>query len=743
MWHVLFACFVLSISATAALAEERVLLYPQELKGSPAASPAPSARSGAVSDSLQALRQKAAEKGRVKVIAGTRVAFGAEELLDAAQSRDQRAEIAAAASGIRQRFAGAIRRAPASFRSYDSIPFVALEVTAAELDRLAADPDVISLTEDKAAEPFLPESIPLVQANQAHAAGFAGAGQTVAILDTGVDRNHAFLGGRVIEEACFSTGGWCPGGARTSTAPGSGMPCPIAGCEHGTHVAGIAAGGSSSTSGVASAANIFAIQIASNVSGQPRFWTSDYLAALEHVFAQRDRLSIAAVNMSLGGGRFTSNCDSDYPPVTAAIRNLRSAGIATVVASGNDGYTNSLSYPACISDAVSVGAVSDVGWGTCTDGQPSARDKVACYSNSAAFLSLLAPGSRILSAGPGNTYFQAHGTSMAAPHVAGAWAVLKQKSPSASVNEVLSALQNSGTQVSDYRNGITKGRIDVMAALNQLSSDMPVLAFTRDGTGRGSVTFSPAGSQASCSANCANAYESDAVVTLTAAPVQGSVFSGWAGDCSGTAACTLTMSQARQVTASFTLAPADTRTLSYTKRGLGQGTVTFSPAGSQASCAESCASAFALNTQVTLQVTAQEGSFFKGWSGSCSGTRVCRVRMSASRSVTAIFERVPVRTLSYRAEGSGRGTVTITHGNAQESCTGNCTRSFADRSQVTLTAQASAGSRFRGWGGACRGTRTCTLNLRASATVTARFEAVPVQALTYTLEGKTMTRHGR
>ena len=740
MWRVLTSFLVLSISVTAALAEERALLYPQKLGASPAASPS---RSSTVSDRLQALRQAAARTGRVKVIVGTRVAFGAEELLDAAGSREQRAEIAAAASGIRERFAKAIRRSPASFRSYDSIPFVALEVTADELDRLAADPEVISLTEDKAAEPFLPESIPLVQGNQAHAAGFTGAGQTVAILDTGVDKNHVFLGGRVIEEACFSTGGWCPGGARTSTAPGSGMPCPIAGCEHGTHVAGIAAGASGSTSGVASAANIFSIQIASNVSGQPRFWTSDYLAALEHVFAQRDRLSIAAVNMSLGGGSFTSNCDSDYPPVTAAIRNLRSAGIATVVASGNDGFTNSLSYPACISDAVSVGAVSDVSWGTCSDGQPSARDKVACYSNSAAFLSLLAPGSRILSSGPGNSYFQSHGTSMAAPHVAGAWAVLKQKAPGATVDGVLAALQDTGTQVSDYRNGIARPRIDVRAALDQLSSGTPVLAFTREGTGRGTVTFSPAGSQASCSANCVNAYDSNTVVTLTAAAGEGSVFSGWAGDCSGTAACTLTMSQARRVTASFTMAPGDTRALSLTKQGSGQGTVTFSPAGSQASCTESCVSAFALNTLVTLQATAREGSVFKGWGGSCRGIHVCRVRMSASRSVTAIFNTVPVHTLSYRMEGTGTGTVSFTHRDAQESCTGNCTRRFTDRSQVTLRAAARAGSRFRGWGGACRGTGTCTLNLRAPATVTARFETVPVQALTYSLEGKGMTRAGR
>ena len=167
MWRVLFAGILLSMSVSAGRAEERELLYPQPLAASPFSR-------SAVPESLQALRAAVASKGTVKVMVGTRVPFAAEGNLPSAETSEQRAEIAAAASAIRGRFGAAIRRSPDSFRSYDSIPFVALEVTAEELEQLAIDPDVISITEDITAEPLLKESVPLVQGDTAHNAGFTG-----------------------------------------------------------------------------------------------------------------------------------------------------------------------------------------------------------------------------------------------------------------------------------------------------------------------------------------------------------------------------------------------------------------------------------------------------------------------------------------------------------------------------------------------------------------------------------------
>jgi subtilisin family serine protease len=106
-------------------------------------------------------------------------------------------------------------------------------------------------------------------------------------------------------------------------------------------------------------------------------------------------------------------------------------GIATTVAAGNNGATNALSSPACISSAVSVGATTK-------------SDVVAAYSNAASFLSLFAPGDSITSSSVGGGYTVASGTSMAAPHVAATWAVLRQAAPTATVSQVLSTLQSTG-----------------------------------------------------------------------------------------------------------------------------------------------------------------------------------------------------------------------------------------------------------------------------------------------------------
>jgi hypothetical protein len=90
---------------------------------------------------------------------------------------------------------------------------------------------------------------------------------------------------------------------------------------------------------------------------------------------------------------------------------------------------------------------------------------VSNFSNSAQILDLLAPGGNINSSVPGNTFSFFSGTSMATPHAAGAFAVLRSKAPSASVDEILNALKITGTPILDSRNGITKPRIQIDSAL--------------------------------------------------------------------------------------------------------------------------------------------------------------------------------------------------------------------------------------------------------------------------------------
>jgi subtilisin family serine protease len=369
-------------------------------------------------------------------------------------------------------------------KRFKYIPYMAMEVDEAALVELQQIPTVTSIQEDVPVPPTLLQSVPLINANDVWAAGYDGSGVAVAVLDTGVDKTHGFLdAGKVVSEACYSTNSThygstslCPGGVPESTAVGSGVNCdttdiPGSGCKHGTHVAGIAAGtgGTEGLEGVAPGANVIAIKVFSRFTGTNcspgtspcvLSYPSDQIKGLERVYELRSTYNIAAANMSLGGGEYPNQsvCDSDNAATKAAIDNLRSVTIATVISSGNDGYTNALGAPGCISTAVSVGATDDA-------------DVVASFSNSASFLDLLAPGVSITSSTPGNNYETWPGTSMAAPHVAGAWALLTHAQPSATTDDILSALVRTGVPVTDTRGGAgnrVKPRIDVLAAYNSL-----------------------------------------------------------------------------------------------------------------------------------------------------------------------------------------------------------------------------------------------------------------------------------
>lgn len=156
------------------------------------------------------------------------------------------------------------------------------------------------------------------------------------------------------------------------------MPEPIVldvaqGCEHGSHVAGIAAGYQASGSppnGVAPSAEIFSSQIFTKVVGPPvdlTAFNSDLLASLNDLLTRVNNNDFAAkplvaINISLGDSEalFTGDCDSDARtiPFKSVIDALRAKNVATVIASGNDGETNRTSFPGCISTAVTVSSTT-------------------------------------------------------------------------------------------------------------------------------------------------------------------------------------------------------------------------------------------------------------------------------------------------------------------------------------------------------------------------------------------------
>ncbi|CAH1091447.1 S8 family peptidase [Candidatus Nitrotoga sp. 1052] len=356
-------------------------------------------------------------------------------------------------------------------REFPRLGVLVFEVDGHALEGLVKSGIFEKIEEDIPVPPTLMQSIPHIRADLAHNAGFTGSNQAVAILDTGVDPGHPFYSNRLVEEACFSSNtSWstslCPNGQNVQSGTNAANDCSrtgISSCDHGTHVAGISAGANGSMSGVAPGANIVAVQVFSAFSASYcgggvqclRANTSDIIAALEWVLNDSTTNNIAAINLSLGGGLYTSACDALSGTVTIA--DLRSAGIATVIASGNNSASNAVSWPGCISAAITTGSTFD------------SNDSISYFSNSSSLVDILAPGEVITSSIVGGGYGDMAGTSMATPHVTGAFAVMRAVNPSATVGDIEAYLKANGVSVLDARNGLTFPRLDLYKSVTALS----------------------------------------------------------------------------------------------------------------------------------------------------------------------------------------------------------------------------------------------------------------------------------
>ena len=248
-------------------------------------------------------------------------------------------------------------------------------------------------------------------------------------------------------------------------------------------------------------------------------------------------------------------------------------------------------------------------------------------------------------------------------------------------------------------------------------TDLNTLSVALAGTGAGSVSSSPAG--INCGTDCTETYPAGTTVTLTAAPINGSSFAGWTGGgCTGTASCTVTLTADTTITARF---DRPTFSLTVSRSGGGAGAVNSNPAG--ITCGVDCAETYPSGTVVTLTAAPNSGSFFAGWSGGgCTGTGTCTVTLSAAATVDARFELI-THSLGVARTGGGAGTVTSSP--AGINCGTDCSEAYAGGTAVTLTATPANNSTFTAWtGGGCTGTGTCSVNMTADASVTARFDLI-------------------
>lgn len=460
-------------------------------------------------DTAESLLDEVTSDGMVRVIVSLAVDTEVEAELTGREVLQQRRDIADAAEDL---FDDLNDKDVEVVHQLSVVPVVVLEVTPEGLLDLIASDAVESVAVDEVLErtivshalatlsnqpgdhPLMSQSLTGQNISPLHLEGVLGQGGSIAVLDDGVDKYHPFFVqfdgdgnvqvdangnsvSRVIAEACFSTRtagtrSFCPvvnGQPRltSQTNPNdvdSALPCSATGCPHGTHVAGIAAGGPSINlsgqtvrdtsnqpfTGVAPKAGIVAVQVfheqvGGGSSGVAAF-ASDILAGLEWVYRHRNTHNTRVVNMSLGGGRHVRQCSSADTAMTGIIQNLLAVGIPTVIASGNNGWSDSISFPACIPEAWAVGS---------TRGD---ANQVSSFTNThPTMVNLYAVGSEVYSSVPNGGYAFADGTSMAAPQVAGAVALLRNTYPTATPRQLLTALQCTGTGVTVRENGTSVG----------------------------------------------------------------------------------------------------------------------------------------------------------------------------------------------------------------------------------------------------------------------------------------------
>ena len=352
-------------------------------------------------------------------------------------------------------------------------------------------PGVVKIEEDRVMTAHLTVSTPLVQGlqNQITSAGYSadGSGVRVCVIDTGIDSDHIMYSDRI---DTFAGRDFVNDDDDPEDDNG-----------HGTNVAGIVLGGtglsmsrcgvSTDIQGIAPKATLIGVKVLDSGGGG---WMTDVIAGINYCADQSATGGRSQViNLSLGGGASSDNCDDDSTAMAA--NNAVDAGVVVVSSSGNDANVNAMGTPACGSKVIAVGAVYDDNFPNCEHGQDSFswcvdsscntilctdnniyKDDLICFSNQSETIDIVAPGCVITSAAisPGNTAVSGMcGTSQASPHVAGLAALLLSQDPELSPALVRQHIRDGAVDLGDvgFDPSYGYGRIDVISSLSLLDAN--------------------------------------------------------------------------------------------------------------------------------------------------------------------------------------------------------------------------------------------------------------------------------
>lgn len=334
---------------------------------------------------------------------------------------------------------------------------VVIIAKASQRAEIAAMPGVKNVVIDSKAHTLLTESVEQIGATQLWSLfdeqllPLTGHGITIAIVDSGIDYTHPDLGG------CFGANCKVIGGYDFVNNDND----PMDDNGHGTLVAGIAAA-NGVLKGVAPDANLVAYKVVDNTGTG---FESDFVAAMEAALDPDGNLAtddaVDIINISLGYGSV-----SDQSVASIASNEAVAAGVIVVVAAGNDGPNyNTINPPGNATDVITVGAVNKNGVVAEFSSRGLVRgDLVIDYP--VIKPEIMAPGVDISTTEVGGGYKSVLGTSTAAPHIAGAAALLLQAHPSLNPAEIKALLVNNASPLTGDGYTVGNGLVDLVASYN-------------------------------------------------------------------------------------------------------------------------------------------------------------------------------------------------------------------------------------------------------------------------------------